>query len=531
MPDTNHRIDASGFAPSEFMMGVWERRDDLRTAFPDPFGESRNAFWHWFLTVGFHECGLATPLPQDLLAWDDQSTTDFLTSVIYPNRPDLYRALSRDTPDLRARLLGWWKEYGIFEYFSDALIKHNCKGVPKRKTGSIVLFLVFDHAIWKCEAIYRSIAEEGALNPVICVIPWHVGTDREIEERFDRTLAHFTETGHAVFNPRDEQTGRWKDPRILDPLYVFFSSPWAHTAYEFRIENFLDRYTCYVPYGIMQAAIPQQQYNQRFHNLLWRHFVETDFHRQLAEQYSDCKGVNVVMSGYPYFDELRRYLEADKPVFEYGAPENAPVLEIIWAPHWTVGNVGSNIPRFSNFYKYRAFFRQLSDLYGGRIAVIFRPHPVLRSALAADPDFGEADCNDYYNAFRGSPHNSFSEGEYADTFHRSAAMITDSVSFISEYLVTGKPLLFLATENGSVDQQFNDFGRMSIENAYVARSQADIKAFIDNTVIEGKDPMRARRKAFVERYFPSAHSPSRFIARYLLTHATAARAESGHSIE
>ena len=87
--------------------------------------------------------------------------------------------------------------------------------------------------------------------------------------------------------------------------------------------------------------------------------------------------------------------------------------------------------------------------------------------------------------------------DYIDLFMTSDAMIFDSVSFMTEYLYTKKPALFLCREG--IEKQLNEMGKISWNIHYKANSREDIDFFI-NLLLEGKDPSRGGRIAFYKEY-------------------------------
>jgi hypothetical protein len=78
-------------------------------------------------------------------------------------------------------------------------------------------------------------------------------------------------------------------------------------------------------------------------------------------------------------------------------------------------------------------------------------------------------------------------------------MLLDSVSFISEYLYTGQPSIFLVRDE-TIKNKFNEYGKLSFDFVYKAHDLDDILRFINDTVLNGNDPLLVNRMNFVNQY-------------------------------
>lgn len=90
------------------------------------------------------------------------------------------------------------------------------------------------------------------------------------------------------------------------------------------------------------------------------------------------------------------------------------------------------------------------------------------------------------------------ETDYVNLFLTSDALIHDCGSFTAEYLMTGKPVMYLAKEHH--DDTLNDFGIAAYSLHYQGSSMQDVERFLYEVVEEGNDPMAVRRNDFCRRY-------------------------------
>ena len=79
------------------------------------------------------------------------------------------------------------------------------------------------------------------------------------------------------------------------------------------------------------------------------------------------------------------------------------------------------------------------------------------------------------------------------------ALIHDCASFMAEYMVTRKPLLYVSNMNEN-NSGFNRFGNLLYEQHYKASAETEIKDFIENVVINGNDRLKDDRFDFIKEF-------------------------------
>jgi UDP-N-acetylglucosamine 2-epimerase len=103
-------------------------------------------------------------------------------------------------------------------------------------------------------------------------------------------------------------------------------------------------------------------------------------------------------------------------------------------------------------------------------------------------------------------------------FATSDAMITDCSSFLSEYLYSGNPGLFLTNST----QKFNEYGEI-IKNAWYQIDGTDFKKienFINDVVINEEDPLKTTRENIYNRYLKMDGLASEKIYNYIKSSLT-----------
>ncbi|HPX76341.1 MAG TPA: CDP-glycerol glycerophosphotransferase family protein [Bacteroidales bacterium] len=356
-----------------------------------------------------------------------------------------------------------------------------------------VAFFAFQDSIWKYDSLYKKLENHPKFDPVIVVIPYVTYGHESMLAEMNKTTKALANKGYKVIKSYNENTKKFMSvKKEIDPDLIFFTTPFRLTSPEYQISNYLDRLTAYVPYGFMTIKMKEDQYNQMFHNLVWRCYYETPIHKEMAKNVSHIKAKNVVVTGYPPVDT---YLNTSYKPKEVWKNLDTRVKRIIWAPHHTL-KANISMSNYSNFLTYSEFFFELIEKLNHKIQVAFKPHPILKLKLYKHPEWGKERTDKYYLRWATTPNCQLEEGDYDDLFLTSDALIHDSISFISEYCLTGKPMLFTVSDN-KVTELFNTFGSKAFQLSYMAYNEVDIVQFVENVVLNGNDSRKNERLTFV----------------------------------
>ena len=375
-----------------------------------------------------------------------------------------------------------------------------------------VAFMLIHDSVWKCKLLYELMLKDEIFEPHIFVCPSVRCGEDIMKSTLNKTYEYFTQNNYKVSKTL-QLDGDWLNiKREFKPDIIFFTNPHFLTKKEYYINNFTDKLTCYVPYGIMTANLQQLQYNQPFHNLLWKAFYETPIHLKMAKKYARNKGENVVVSGYPWYDPF--FDKNYKPKDHWKLKDNN-VKRLIWAPHHTLED-NKTILGYSEFLKYANFIIDLLEHYKGKIQIAFKPHPLLKSKLYKHKDWGVEKTEAYYLKWKEIDNGQLEESDYVDLFMTSDGMMLDSVSFISEYVITNKPCLFFMRDE-TIGNKFNEFGALAFKTLYLAHKKEDIISFIDQTIMGNSDTRKTQREVFVNNYLKiENNSPSKNIYNHIL---------------
>jgi hypothetical protein len=365
------------------------------------------------------------------------------------------------------------------------------KIIEKEGPLNVIFFAIMD-SVWKYDTIYNMMAADPRFNPTILVCPVvNYGRDNMLNN-MDKCYNLFVGRGYNVVRAYNPVNNHYIDVRKdLNPDIIFYTNPYEGLIdNRYFIKRFRDILTVYVNYYFSEGKEWDSQCNLILHNLLWKRYCETEEMVQACRRYSRNKGTNAVLTGYPGID---KFIKEDSTATDVWKIKDRKIKRIIWAPHHTISDYAPVF--YSTFLSYSEFMLELAKKYNGRIQIAFKPHPILKNRL--NIMWGKEKTTQYYNTWDTLNNGMLNDSDYEDLFLTSDAIIHDSGSFIGEYLYTRKPAMFLS--NGiPFDKQYNQTAQACLKNYYIGKTKDDIEQFIIN-LIEGADPLREQRLAFIDR--------------------------------
>lgn len=374
-----------------------------------------------------------------------------------------------------------------------------------------VAFVVHNMAIWSSlHNVYTLMNEAGSgFLPKVFTLPCDHTSSGNYEGE-DHTYAELKAMGIKAIRPDNKTMSEHLAVlKNFAPDYLFRQTPWElHLPPEFRVGN-LNSFTrlCYIPYGFLTANIEQRQFNQEYHRSCWGIFCETKLHRLLYEKNSPDIGFrNVAATGYPRFETLwERRNEKYWPTKVSDGD-----TKIIWAPHHSIDTKWLGFSTFiDNHMQFLKLARQSPSLH-----IALRPHPALFSKLLAN-GVPQENIDRFIHDFTSLPNTAlYEEGDYIPLFGASDLLITDGIGFFSEYMLTGKPIIY--TDSGR-SFGFNDAGKLLVDGLYRATNFNEVLTSL-TALLENDDPLRATRERIAKVLFnPSKPSPSQQILQIIKT--------------
>ena len=346
------------------------------------------------------------------------------------------------------------------EVISD--IKHS-----GRKRINFAAYVVFDSCYGMDEAFQLMMNDPEKWNPKIVVIPDVArGKDHEIatyvktKEFFVR---HYGED--YVIDGYDIKKDTYIDP--IDQFdIVYYANPYdSMTDYCHSIQYAATKHVLpiYVSYGydVGHYTTLSRLQNPEL-NLVWKCFVDTVYTFQDYKKYQIFKGENVSLVGYSKMDKFDSQKRVDNSR-----------KKILITPHHTV-----NMPSLplSNFLSYYDLILQLPEMFPD-IDFVFRPHPLLFTALINNNFWTKEQVNDYLDKLQAMGVEYSYGGDYLSLYSECDAIINDCGSFTVEWLFTGKPGCFVYNEKLK-DKHLTLLMQKAIGAYDIAHSREDIIDFI-----------------------------------------------------
>jgi hypothetical protein len=373
----------------------------------------------------------------------------------------------------------------------------NLKNIAGRRKIR-VLFHVSNPCKWHGYALYKLFAENENFDPLVLASGVKVSGAQSgtADGCSGDDVSYLRSCGMRVEEAHCRLTNECVAMAHFSPDIVIYHNPWGIDPKQGVIHAASHALTCYIPY-CCHMMISEFDYMERFHRLLWKYFVESEAH---VESYRmRFAADNCVAVGNLHLD---RYATESPDASKFWKDRSPTKKRIIYAPHFTFN--ASHM--MATFRENGRFMLSMASMYPDTTWVL-RPHPDFDMHAVCDGIMTASELKEYYGAWE-KYGTTFRGAEYIDLFKTSDCLITDCISFLADYLPTGKPVFFLRSSRQSVD--FNDFGKKIVDAYYQINSNADLDRLFSRVIVRGDDFMEKQRMALIGELMPSVgNNPSR----------------------
>jgi len=170
-------------------------------------------------------------------------------------------------------------------------------------------------------------------------------------------------------------------------------------------------------------------------------------------------------------------------------------FRLVWAPHHSVRPEWLGFGMFDRVYK--EILQWASE--NPDIEIVLKPHPMLFESRAHGL-LSPADITAFLEAWDALPNTAYQTGgDYAPLLGASDAMLTEGISFLAEYQLFGKPLIWLDSKQ-HVD--FNSIGEEIMKGAYRVESAAETIELVAQLRHRKSDPLKSKRNDTVRYLMP-----------------------------
>lgn len=364
----------------------------------------------------------------------------------------------------------------------------------KNKNRINIVFLLINADIWKYHELYLLLKKNEKYNPVVVICPIMKKGEKYLKKNYTDCAEFCEERNYQYLHGYDLNLKRSIDVnKNVDVDIVLFGNPNTLSPSKIGHINIDNCLACYMPYSFRIDTLYEYCYNKPFLNLMWRNFYESNIHKKLAAKHAMNGGENVVVTGFPKIDELRK----SKGIS--GIWQNSDKKKIVWAPHWTIKGFQNTGINWSCFLDYCEDIFEIAKYNSDKIEVALKPHPFLFNLLEKDNLWGKEKTKKYFEKWQKNENTHLVQGDYVELLASSDALIHDSGSFLVEYLVFDKPVAYTVSNGDDLINRFNEFGKLAINEHHKIYNKQELKNFF-LTVIKGDDPLAESRKSFRKKY-------------------------------
>jgi len=268
--------------------------------------------------------------------------------------------------------------------------------------------------------------------------------------------------------------------KTIAPDIIFRQSQWdqdfppALRTAELRFTRL-----CYVSYEILSMVetphsgmVPGT--DTIFHRSCWLIFcavesVVTRFSTTAVRQSS-----NVICTGHPKVERLIR--KGERPYWPIVHPDKNEThqkkgtTKILWSAHHSIGNDWIRFGLFPTIYRDMLAWAESSP----DVEIVFSPHPGCLKATVSRGYLSQQELDDFLGKWNALPNTAvLREGDYAQVMAASDCLICDGLSFLMEYQLFNKPVIFLERKDHVA---FTDDGQRIIEGTHRVSTLDEAKA-------------------------------------------------------
>ena len=383
------------------------------------------------------------------------------------------------------------------------------KGDGPVKVGFLCQYIPVWH---KLKPIYENMLADPRFEPVLICVPSNIlGGKLTGEGTENDTLAYFLSQGYSEALDALQPNGGWLPLEPMELDYIFYPRPYdtyMPTPYQSR---YVSRYSkiCIILYGMNTTQeVTAVTINRAFFRYVYCYFAELPYSREknMANGWllHKLKLQQSVYYGMPGIEAIREAKNALRPAWDFSGDG----FRVLWCPRWTTDlNMGG-----SNFFTYYQvlleFARKNPDF-----DFLFRPHPLALQHFQQTGEMTAQEAAEFTAQCEALPNVSLDkEKEYAATFWGTDVMISDISGMIPEYFVTGKPLIYCAS-NMILTPEASTAKILSA--SYVVHNADQLRGCL-KMLKAGIDPLKEKRLAVVqELYSEEFGTPAARITEHL----------------
>lgn len=382
------------------------------------------------------------------------------------------------------------------------------RGMAKSAQPIRVGFLCQFIPAWsKLKPVYELMCADPRFQPLLICVPSNIQDSVLVGNAAGNdTYDYFTAQGYDAVNAL-KADGAWLELENLRLDYIFYPRPYNAFLPEAYHSKKVSRFCriLLVLYGMsMTEEVGDTVMDRDFFRYVYLYFAESPF----AVEKNRKKGwllhtlglQKSVFKGLPGMEEIAERREDVSPAWDFS--QNA--FRVLWTPRWTTDpSLGG-----TNFFTYyRVLLRYAGE--HPQVDFLFRPHPLALSNFVSNGDMTAGEAEAFRSRVQAMPNVSLdAQKEYFSTMWGASVMISDISGIMPEFFVTGKPLIYCASNMPLTPAAHT---RKMLEGCYVVQNEQELLRCLE-ALQAGDDPLAAVRHRIIgELYGGLDSTPSREI--------------------
>lgn len=385
-------------------------------------------------------------------------------------------------------------DFGTLSYFYSEK-SNRCKEGEKIKVAFLCQYI----PAWnKFEPIYRMMKSDKRYEPYIICVPSQIDNCKLIDKTLTKndTYEYFVEEGYADAINALKGNEEWFDLQGLKCKYVFYTRPYNYYMPTEYTTEVVKKYAkiCSLIYGMnMTKDIFNVTMNTDFYKDVYIYFAETKSAMKMYKKKFPITSLfglrKVYFYGLPAFEQIIN--DKDKKSSSWEFSKNS--FRVMWTPRWTTDpQLGG-----SNFFVY---YKGLLDyaISNKDVDFLFRPHPLTFDNFIKTGEMTKTEVEEYKELVESMPNVSFDkEKEYDATMWNSSVLISDISGFMPEYFITGKPIIYCAS---NMILTLAEHTKILLKGCYISYTPEETYKYLE-MLKNGQDPLKEKRKEIIEELF------------------------------
>ncbi len=372
-----------------------------------------------------------------------------------------------------------------------------------RRNSSVyrVAFLCQYIPAWnKFAPVYEYMKKDPRFESFIVCVPYNIQRHRLIDNHGTEndTYDYFISKGYDAINALIGEN-EWLDLKTMDLDYIFYPRPYNVFMPREYTTRVVSKYTriCMFMYGVeLTKEVAEEILNNDFFRNVYCYFADSPYMAQLNQKHLPLghkRGMQKsVYLGVPGITMILDSKDEKNNAWDF-AKDHKDSLRVMWTPRWTTDlNLGG-----SNFFVYKdlliAYAKEHPD-----VDFLFRPHPLALDNFLKTGEMTEDEIRDFIRECDNTPNISLDqEQEYVASFWNSDVLITDISGVLPEYFITGKPVIYCAS---NMILQLLEHSEKMIDACYTANKPEELFYYL-NELKEKRDPLASKRQKLAKELF------------------------------